>query len=55
MKIDIKKAIPKHEVVIMTDPLGPIFLPNRPAVIDPTKGKNIRFKYMNSLYEILNF
>ena len=42
---EIKKEIPKHETVIMAAPFGPIFLPNIPAVIEPIKGKKIKFKY----------
>ncbi len=43
---EIKKEIPKHETVIMAAPFGPIFLPNIPAVIEPIKGKKIKFKYI---------
>jgi len=49
MKDDIKNAVPKQETVINTDPFGPIFLPNIPAVIDPIKGKKIKFKYIKVL------
>ena len=50
---EIKNAEPKQETVTRTDPFGPIFLPNKPAVIEPTKGKNnklryIKFKFWNN-------
>ena len=42
----------------MEDPLGPKFLPNKPAVIELIKGKKIKFKYIflsNNGFEPLTF
>ena len=46
MKREVRKDIPRQQMVIITDPFGPIFLPNKPAVIELIKGKNSKFKYI---------
>ena len=33
----------------MEEPLGPKYRPNRPAEIDPIKGKNTKIKYIYKL------
>jgi len=43
-KQEIIQVISKHNTVKIADPLGPIFLPNNPAVIELNRGKNTKSK-----------
>ena len=55
LKPDCKGVTNKKETVRIEAPLGPIYLPNNPAVSELNKGKNINIRYIIKQYRILTY
>ena len=44
--VDKKNVVARQKTVKQEEPLGPKYLPNKPAQIDPIKGKKTNVKYI---------
>lgn len=51
----MQKVINKKKTVKIEAPLGPMYLPNNPAVSELNKGKNIKIRYIFKQFRTLTY